>query len=224
VRILGEGSAGGNITHPSAVRDPIATVFALIKLLTIRKSSPSGGAGDGGLFEIWLNRSGARHKKNGARHQGDNFSLADIIASLPAFTTTGVATPEAKLQVQTRDHALLKDHYQKIFLQEWESRKDELKKRFSLYRWEARACIGTEELKKITRFGEAGTGGLKIVFTGSRGKAKAFIWMRGSKTEPVFRIMADAENNPKLERELIQWQLSMVSRADSEAIKGKKGL
>jgi phosphoglucomutase len=216
VRILGEGSNGGNITHPSAVRDPIATVFGLIKLLTIRKSSRPDGLGDRGFFEIWLKRSGA----NGARHQGVDFSLEDIIASLPTFTTTGVATPEAKLQVQTRDHALLKDHYQKIFLQEWELRRNELKKRFSLSSWEARACVGTDELKKITRFGEAGTGGLKVIFTENQGKEKAFIWMRGSKTEPVFRIMADAEGNLELERDLIQWQLSMVSRADSEAIKG----
>jgi phosphoglucomutase len=221
VRILGEGSNGGNITHPSAVRDPLATVFGLIKLLTIRKSSRPGGPG---FLEIWLNRSGARHEGNGARHQGIDFGLADIIASLPVFTTTGVATPEAKLQVQTRDHALLKDYYQKIFLQEWEMRKNELKKRFSLTSWEARACIGSEELKKITRFGEAGTGGLKIVFAESNGKEKAFIWMRGSKTEPVFRIMADAEGSPELERELIRWQHTMVSRADNEANKGKKGL
>ncbi len=35
VRIFGEGSNGGNITYPSAVRDPLATVFALVKLLVI---------------------------------------------------------------------------------------------------------------------------------------------------------------------------------------------
>ncbi|MCL2130172.1 MAG: phosphatidylglycerol lysyltransferase, partial [Treponema sp.] len=33
VRILGEGSAGGTITHPSAVRDPIDTLGAILKLL-----------------------------------------------------------------------------------------------------------------------------------------------------------------------------------------------
>ncbi len=34
VRLLGEGSNGGNITHPSKVRDPLNTLVSLIKLLT----------------------------------------------------------------------------------------------------------------------------------------------------------------------------------------------
>jgi phosphoglucomutase len=204
VRILGEGSNGGNITHPSAVRDPIATVFALVKLLSVR----SGGALNKGFFEIWQERCGAVGDKNSAL-----FTLADIIASLPRFTTTGVATPEAKLQVHTVDHAVLKEKYQKLFLEEWEAKREDLQKRFSITGWEARACIGTGEQKNLSRFSDAGTGGLKIVFTGE-GRERAFIWMRGSKTEPVFRIMADAEGGTELERELLQWQHSMVSRAD----------
>nr|AGS54009.1 phosphohexose mutase family protein [uncultured bacterium contig00160] len=56
VRILGEGSAGGNITHPSAVRDPVNTVLALVKLLAVRS-----GNGKEGLFEIWCKRSGQTH-------------------------------------------------------------------------------------------------------------------------------------------------------------------
>jgi phosphoglucomutase len=38
--------------------------------------------------------------------------------------------------------------------------------------------------------------------------------MRGSATEPVFRIMADAEGcRPEFERELIEWQRRMASEA-----------
>jgi phosphoglucomutase len=43
VRILGEGSAGGNITHPSAVRDPLNTVMALVKLLSVRTKAEKKG-------------------------------------------------------------------------------------------------------------------------------------------------------------------------------------
>jgi phosphoglucomutase len=235
VRILGEGSNGGNITHPSAVRDPLATVFALVKLLSVR-SGGSAAAGRG-FFGIWNERNNMGEKgKAGEKDGGPGvFTLADIIASLPGFTTTGVATPEAKLQVHTRDHALLKERYQRVFLEEWEAKRDDLQRRFNISGWEARACIGTEEKRKLSRFGEAETGGLKIVFTGSSGRETAFVWMRGSKTEPVFRIMADAEGvrqtavgrpagqsagqaaGAELERELIQWQRAMVSRADSGA-------
>jgi phosphoglucomutase len=210
VRILGEGSNGGNITHPSAVRDPIATVFALVKLLTVR----SGGEVNKGFFEIWRERSGAEWGTS--QKAPMHFTLADIIASLPRFATTGVATPEAKLQVSSGDHAILKEKYQEVFLEEWETKRADLQRRFAITGWEARSCIGTGEQKNLSRFADAGNGGLKIVFT-SQGREKAFIWMRGSKTEPVFRIMADAEGGTELERELLQWQHAMVSRADGGA-------
>jgi phosphoglucomutase len=248
-RILGEGSNGGNITHPSSVRDPLATVFAMVKLLTIQ----SGRAGNGGkgLFEIWesLKTSVFRDLplkwKDAAQKAGINpvkpeaaanilrdaeqtLTLAAIIDSLPPFYTTGVSAPEAKLQVTTSDHALLKDRYQKIFEKEWNEKKEQLKLRWGITGWEACACNGTMELRNLSRFGGAKSGGLKIVFTsagcetaGCKGseaeKAKnetAFIWLRGSKTEPVFRIMADAED-PALERELIAWQRAMTAAADT---------
>jgi phosphoglucomutase len=40
--------------------------------------------------------------------------------------------------------------------------------------------------------------------------------MRGSATEPVFRVMADVEGRDRqAERYLIDWQRSMVSEADN---------
>ena len=35
VRILGEGSNGGNITHPASVRDPLNTIFAILKFFLL---------------------------------------------------------------------------------------------------------------------------------------------------------------------------------------------
>jgi phosphoglucomutase len=206
VRILGEGSNGGNITYPSAVRDPLATIFALVKLMAIR----GGGKTGLGLFDIW------REKLHAAT--GAPFTLGDIIASLPAFTTTGVATAAAKLQVNTRDHALLKKKYQQVFEKEWPVKKAALEKNWGITEWEARACRGTEEFRALKNFGDAGTGGLKIIFKNSAGREIAFIWMRGSKTEPVFRIMADAEGSAEMERELITWQHAMTAAADAAAL------
>jgi len=72
-----------------------------------------------------------------------------------------------------------------------------------------------EERKGITDFGEAGKGGLKICFNDGAGKARASIWMRGSATEPVFRVIADAEGPDRhVERDLIEWQRRMVTEAD----------
>ncbi|MDR2134209.1 MAG: phosphatidylglycerol lysyltransferase [Treponema sp.] len=206
VRILGEGSAGGNITHPSAVRDPLHTVLALLKLLSIR-----GNGETPGLFELWCSLS------DQAEIYRPGFTLADIIASLPPFVTTGAYVPEALLEIKTADHGLLKDRYQKIFLREWEERKAFLKSRYGICGWEAAAYRGMEEKRNISRFGEAGRGGLKICFINDSGIAVASIWMRGSATEPVFRIMADAEGSDKrLERDLIEWQRRMTAEADEQ--------
>ncbi|MDR0444347.1 MAG: phosphatidylglycerol lysyltransferase [Treponema sp.] len=207
VRILGEGSAGGNITHPSAVRDPIHTVLALVKMLTVRSS-----AAQPGLFEIWCRLSGQLEMYR------DNFGLADIIASLPPFVTTPAYSEDAVLRISTKEHSQLKNRYQEVFLREWEGRKDTLKAQYGIYSWEAIAYNGMEEKRDLSRFGDAGNGGLKIIFHNDKGRAIAAIWMRGSATEPVFRIMADVEGSDKeFERDLIEWQRRMVQEADKRS-------
>ena len=84
-----------------------------------------------------------------------------------------------------------------------------LKRQYGISGWEAIAYNGMEERRGISNFGEAGRGGLKIEFHGET----ACIWMRGSGTEPVFRIMADAKEK-QMERFLIEWQRQMVQEAD----------
>jgi phosphoglucomutase len=204
VRILGEGSAGGNITHPSAVRDPIDTLGAILKVLTIRSAGERKG-----LYELWCDLSGR------AETYREDFTLGDVIASLPAFVTTGAYSEEAVLKVKTADHGKLKDRYQGIFLKEWEGRKEQLKNRYGITGWNASAYNGIEERSGIGRFGEAGKGGLKVSFTNEAGRTIACVWMRGSATEPVFRVMADAEGSDRrFERDLIEWQRRMVLDAD----------
>ena len=44
------------------------------------------------------------------------------------------------------------------------------------------------------------------------------MWMRGSGTEPVFRVMCDVKGNkPKEEQKLLEWETKMILRADSLA-------
>jgi len=209
VRILGEGSAGGNITHPSAVRDPVHTVLAIVKLLSLRSD-----AGIPGLFEIWCNHSGQSEKYR------DDFTLADVIASLPQFVSTSAYSESAVLRIKTKDHAILKDRYQEIFLREWEEKKDKLKEHYGIYSWEAIAYNGMNEKRNPVKFGEAGKGGFKISFKDGAGREISYIWMRGSATEPVFRIMADTEGSGEKgrqsERFLLDWQCRMIVEADNK--------
>jgi len=228
VRILGEGSAGGTITHPSAVRDPLDTLGAVLKLLAIREGNGQDGMG---IFEIWCNFSNQKEKYR------KDFSLTNILASLPAFITTGSYTDDALLKVKTEDHGLLKKEYQSIFMREWEDKKKMLEEQYGISSWEATAYNGMEEKRGIANFGDAGRGGLKIEFFGNPEAKKsgsfrkqgyfpneakiACIWMRGSGTEPIFRVMADVsatliprDSAVTLERFLINWQRRMVQEAD----------
>lgn len=199
VRILGEGSNGGTITYPSAVRDPLNTIFAIIKLLLIREN---------GLYQIWCNKAGIEYK--------NDFTLTDILDSLPAFTTTGVSEERAILHVNTMDHAKLKANFQKIFESEWKEKAETLSKEYGISSYEAVITKGTKETRNVTDYSESGKGGLKILFKNAENKSVAFIWMRGSGTEPVFRVMCDVEGtNEEEEKWLLQWESSMIKKADN---------
>jgi phosphoglucomutase len=209
VRILGEGSNGGNITHPSQVRDPLATVCALLKLLLIRGRAPGGGPAGEGLFQIWARLSG------GAAARAD-FGTDEILESLPRFATTSVFEDRAALRVKSADKAALKARYATIFTGEWEARRLEFERRFGIVSWKALASKGQVEEEVGLDFAASGKGGLRIVFSDAGGRPRAFIWMRGSGTEPVFRIMADIEGGSAAdEEELLAWHASMVRRADA---------
>ena len=198
VPILGEGSNGGTITHPSSVRDPLNTVFALLKLLTIRED---------GLYELWCKKSGNNFKPD--------FTLTDILESLPAYTTTGVSEPRAVLKVKTTDHEKLKASFQKVFEKDWKEKKADLEKKFGITSYEAIIPNGTKESRDVKDFSLSKKGGLKILFKDKNDQPLAFIWMRGSGTEPVFRIMCDVKGNkPEEEKELLEWETKLIKEAD----------
>jgi len=209
VRILGEGSNGGNITHPAAVRDPLNSIFALIKLLAIKDSKLSNGTEKKGLFHLWCTLSNQEDKYK------EDFSLIDVIETLPAYTTTGVSESRALLKIKTTDHAVLKSNYQKVFLAEWEENKSSLKEKYGICEYEAISNNGTKETRNVSDFSISGKGGLKILFKDAEKQNLAYIWMRGSGTEPVFRVLCDVKgNNSEMENDLLQWHSQMISKAD----------
>ncbi len=187
VRFLGEGSNGGNITHPATVRDPLNTIISIIKYASLTGKS-------------W----------------------EEMIADLPRFQTTSTDDVLAKMKIQCTDHGRLKLCYEELFQKEWETKNAELADRFGITNWREINTIGTESYEGVgTEARKTGVkGGLKILFSNREGKDIAFIWMRGSGTEPVFRILADIESgSPDDERYLIQWQHHLVEEADKAALK-----
>lgn len=205
VRILGEGSNGGNITFPASVRDPMNTVFAILKLFLFRENDTCTSS----PFKLWTKLSGQEslYKKD--------FTLNTLILSLPKYTSTETQMERALLEIKTKDAKLLKEKYQQVFLKSWEERKAKLAQKYGIAYYKVFGTIGTEEFSCEKDFAKSGSGGLKILFYASNNEAIAFIWMRGSKTEPVLRIMADIKGeNPEAEIELVSWQGEMVKKAD----------
>lgn len=205
VRVMGEGSNGGNITHPASVRDPLNTLFSVLKLLLLPST-----AGKPGPYEIWCARSG---------HAFDpKAGIGEMLESLPAFVTTDVNEPRAVVDIKSTDQVRFKEAYEELFLSEWDAHRPELEGRLGVHTWEEINYEGINEVHGFGRSYRKGKqrGGLKILFKDGQGRKLAFIWMRGSGTEPVFRVLADVKgNDTALEQWLLDWHVSMIRRADA---------
>lgn len=203
VRIVGEGSNGGNITHPGSVRDPLSTLGGLVKLLCL--DSP----GQPGPFALWCRRSGHRYRPD--------FTLADVVATLPQWTTTPTSEDRAVLKIRSLDHAALKARFEARWPAEWSARRDELSQRFGAVSWDELNYEGTVEKAGVGPSFRSGrqTGGLKLVLRDAQSDPVACLWMRGSGTEPVFRVLAEVRGeNSAWERWLLDWLTGMVRGAD----------
>ena len=161
-----------------------------------------------GLFHIWCDSRNIPYK--------NDFTLCDVIETLPIYTTTGVAEERAILKIKTADHSVLKAKFQKIFEEEWNCKKAELSAKYGIACFEAIGTNGTEETRNLSDYSKNGKGGLKILFSDKTKSPLAYIWMRGSGTEPVFRVLCDVKgNNLAEEHELLDWERSMILKADN---------
>lgn len=199
VPILGEGSNGGNITHPAKVRDPMNTLMSLIKLMTRDD-----------LVNLWARVNKVRMPRK--------ITLEAIIESLPPFTTTPSFSDKGKMQVSSSQRGL-KQAYEELFLMEWETRKEELKALgitgYKVYQMEGTNLYqGMGEENRHEPF----SGGYKITFSNAEDEETDFIWMRGSKTEPVFRVLADCLGTDTERHDyLLEWQRDLIEKANKLA-------
>ncbi len=205
VRLLGEGSNGGNITHPSAVRDPLHTIHAVLKLRYAPPApwSPSPA-------QIWLTRLGLPPL--------DNPTIATLLSTLPRFTTTSSFEPRAVMHIRSRSHASLKERFEAGLEREFEALRRLLpaELRVRVYR-----IINYE--RTVVREGRGHRtgeerGGLTVLLLDDAGVERGFLWMRGSGTEPVFRILADVEGDrPQTEHALLERLRALVEQADAQS-------
>jgi len=179
----------------------------MLKLLYLRDQGIVPGP-----FKLWLERTGR------ADAYRDNFGMADIIASLPPYATTSVFEARAALRVRTRDQGALKKTYGTLFREAWPALAKELQPSLGTLSWRVLASQGKEEKPLEGGFDVSGTGGIKILLENRDGAVVAFLWMRGSGTEPVFRVMVDVRGGSQaMEELLLQWHTSLVRQADAIA-------
>ncbi len=191
VAVLGEGSNGGNITPPATVRDPMSTLLALIKMHA---------------FGLAAYVDDALNKESG---------FLDLLRRLPTFSTIATDDERAKLKVPDISHGELKTAYE-------ENMEKTIQPLLTVLSREYGGSIayriinyeGTETMEGAGNRSSAARGGLKVVFSTEKREDVASLWMRGSGTEPVFRILADCYGtNETLLNELIQWQRAAVMKA-----------
>lgn len=196
VPILGEGSNGGNITHPAKVRDPLNTLLSLVKLLRNRD-----------IAKLWFRSIGSQVPHS--------ITLDSLIDSLPVYTTTGSFSKAGKMYVK-QSHALLKNRYEALLQSDWEERKAQL----SAMGIHSYAIYQTEGTNSYEGMGEAFrhgsfSGGYKVALKDKDGVLTDYLWMRGSKTEPVFRVLVDCQGDDEHRYEyLLAWHRSLIERAD----------
>ncbi|UGQ16837.1 phosphoglucomutase [Borrelia sp. RT1S] len=193
VKILGEGSNGGNITYPSKVRDPLATVFSIIKLLRIKE-----------LHKVWCSLSNNKY--------GENYDLNDILKTINFYSNVETSSQDAILKLRVNNQETLKANYEKLLEKEMKN-----SKLISELLIDNFTVINYEGIKQSeTRTGDS-SGGLKVLLNSSAKKEIiASLWMRGSKTEPIFRVLSEikSENQDRL-MDLLKFNKDLIQNAYS---------
>lgn len=142
-------------------------------------------------------------------------SLDEALDALPVYTTTNSSDDEAILHLKTQDFRGLKAIYEKNFPAEWENMKKTLSA-FNISRWYE---LQTEGIVERREMGNGNKGGLKICLCDKDEKVLAYIWMRPSGTEPLFRVLADVKgSNKELHDIILKWQRDMILKAESELV------
>ena len=182
--IMGEGSNGGTILYPARVRDPLATVLSLLKARAFALFGPE------------------------AR------DYATMVAALPQFLTLETDDPRAKMQIGACGHAELKRRYEELLPEALATILPQLASIFGPLYHTVINYEGSQTRPGVGNRSGAQTGGLRVVFSDRDGIDRAAVWMRGSGTEPVYRVLADVEGqDPRVLDELITWQRDLVARS-----------
>lgn len=194
VKIFGEGSNGGNITYPSKVRDPLATLFSIIKLLKIKN-----------IYKIWCALSNNSYN--------EHYTINDILKTINFYSNVEVSSEKAMLKINVENQEILKSNYEKLLKKEFNN--NTVLHKLPIHNYEIINYEGINQ--NISRTGDS-SGGLKVLFKNNKQEIIASLWMRGSKTEPIFRVLSEvkSEHNALL-YPLLDFHKHLIHTANSLA-------
>ena len=142
-------------------------------------------------------------------------SIDSAFEKLPPYITTSATDPRAILHLQTQDYRNLKKQYEELFPSEFENNR-ELLSGYGITSWKE---YQTEGIVERCEAGNGDKGGLKICFFNGKEEVLAYIWMRPSGTEPLFRIICDVRGNDErslsLHNFLIEFQKELILKAQA---------
>lgn len=198
VVVLGEGSNGGSIVPPARVRDPLNTLQALMKYRAFE------------LNTLWATVS---------EQPLADTSLATLATTLPRYCTLATDDPRAKMQVGSTSHAELKARWEAALPETVERIRGRLESAAgSALSWRLINYEGGETRPGPGNRSGKETGGLRLEFLPDETNELPFawVWMRGSGTEPVFRVLAEcAGEDESLLSDLVAWHRDCVEAAIS---------
>jgi phosphoglucomutase len=197
VPIAGEGSNGGNILDGATVRDPLMTLLSLLKFSQSKKANGQTAA------ECCLQRSGLNETSGLSPWE-------KIFIMLPKWMTTDAFEGDALMPVPKIEHEVLKSRYEEL-LQKHFYAEPSFWKNLNVTKLSFYSNEGTQNILGPGGRPAPGKGGLQVFLQNEQEECLGFLWMRGSGTEPVFRVVVDWGGEPsqytkllKLHRELIE--------------------
>ncbi|ETZ18040.1 Phosphomannomutase [Borrelia duttonii CR2A] len=193
IKIFGEGSNGGNITHPSKVRDPLATVFSIIKLLKIKN-----------LYKIWCTLS--------QNSYNEYYNLDDILKTINFYSNVEVSSKEAILKIRVQNQETLKTNYEKLLKTEF-NKNNTIINQLQINNYE---ILNYEGITQTTTRTRDASGGLKVLLKNDKHEIIGSLWMRGSKTEPIFRVLSEVKSEyHNLLYDILDFHKHLIKTANS---------
>lgn len=170
VAVAGEGSNGGIIMPPHRVRDPLATVLAMVRCHA------------DALWSEWNERTGS-----------DARSLVELVDALPAWCSLATDDARARLPVPELPHSTIKARWEAAIVPALASLEREISAAWGALTYRFANYEGTRVRHGAgNRTGDE-RGGLALIGRSAAGSDVLRLWMRGSGTEPLFRILVDCE-------------------------------